>query len=208
MTRHILFIRLYWKCWKVNNKAGWWLHDDCMMIVWRLSADIHHRDDECQLDQPRTVKNASLYLAAPGSNPGARILRIMLPQLRELCTSDTYPTSNCAMLLAWRWAAMWIEHFRTRWLEGGRGSRLQRKIFCINYMTFTGPVYLGSQDQTLQRRARVHDVFYSICNGRRKVFCIECYTRKYGRIRRSCQVQPLQQRDAHKFLTVGGTYSA
>ena len=38
--------------------------------------------------------------------------------------------------------------------------------------------------------------------GRRKLFCIECYTRKYVRIRRSCQVQPLQQRDAHKFLAV------
>ena len=32
--------------------------------------------------------------------------------------------------------------------------------------------------------------------------CIECYTRNYVRIRTSCQVQPLQQRDAHKFLTV------
>ena len=75
-------------------------------------------------------------------------------------------------------------------------------------MTFTGPVYLESQDQTLQRRVRVHDMFDSICNGRRKLFCIECYTRKYVRIRTSCQVQPLQQRDAHKFLTVGGKYSA
>ena len=87
-------------------------------------------------------------------------------------------------------------------MEGGRGSGLQRNIFCINYMTFTCPVYLGSQDQTLQRRVRVHDMFDSICNGRRKLFCIECYTHKYVRIRTSCQVQPLQQRDAHKFLTV------
>ena len=87
-------------------------------------------------------------------------------------------------------------------MEGGRGSRLQRKIFCINYMTSTGPVYLESQDQTLQRRVRVHDMFDSICNGRRKLFCIECYTRKYVRIKTSCQVQPLQQRVAHKFLTV------
>ena len=44
--------------------------------------------------------------------------------------------------------------------------------------------------------------------GRRKLFCIECYTRKYVRIKTSCQVQPLQRRDAHKFLTVGGKYSA
>ena len=33
--------------------------------------------------------------------------------------------------------------------------------------------------------------------GRWKVLCIECYTRKYVRIRSRCQVQPLQQRDAH-----------
>ena len=135
-------------------------------------------------------------------------LRNAAEQICGLCTSDTYPASNCAMSLAWRWAAMWIEHFRTRWLEGGRGRRLQRKVFCINYMTSTGPVYLESQDQTLQRRVRVHDMFDSICNGRRKLFCIECYTRKYVRIKTNCQVQPLQQRVAHKFLTVGGKYSA
>ena len=39
-------------------------------------------DVECQVDQPNTVKNVSLYLTAPGSNPGARILKIMLLQLR------------------------------------------------------------------------------------------------------------------------------
>ena len=129
-------------------------------------------------------------------------------QICDLCTSDTYPESNCVMLLAWRWAAMWIEHFRTRWLEGGRGSGLQRKIFCINDMTSTGPVYLESQDQTLQRRVRVHDMFDCICNGRWKLFCIECYTRKYVRIKSRCPVQLLQHRVAHKSLTVGGTYFA
>ena len=98
----------------------------------------------------------------------------------------------------------WIEHFRTQWLEGGRGSGLQRKMFCINYMSSTCAEHLESQDQTLQRRARVHDVFYSICNGRRKVFCIECYTCMYVRIRSSCQVQLLQQRDAQRFLILGG----
>ena len=61
---------------------------------------------ECQLDQPSTVKNVSLYLTAPGSNPGARILKIMLPQLCELCISDTYPEANSANLLAWHGAAM------------------------------------------------------------------------------------------------------
>ena len=92
-------------------------------------------DVECQLDQPNTVKNVSLYLTAPGSNPGARILKIMLPQLCEWCISDTYPepnsaicllgmarlcelrtsdtysASNVASLLAWRSAAMRITHF-------------------------------------------------------------------------------------------------
>ena len=63
-------------------------------------------DVECELDQPNTVKNVSLYRAAPGSNPGARILKIMPPQLCELCTSDTYPASNSVSLLAWRGAAM------------------------------------------------------------------------------------------------------
>ena len=61
---------------------------------------------ECQLDQPNTVKNVSLYLTAPGSNPGARILKVMPPQLCELCTSDTYPASNSANSLAWHGAAM------------------------------------------------------------------------------------------------------
>ena len=56
-------------------------------------------DVVCQLDQPNMVKNVSLYLAAPGSNPGARILKRMLPQLCELCISDTYPESNSAMCL-------------------------------------------------------------------------------------------------------------
>ena len=51
----------------------WWPYNDCMMVAWWLSAAIRHRDDDCQLDQPRTVKNASLYLAAPGSDPGVRI---------------------------------------------------------------------------------------------------------------------------------------
>ena len=37
--------------------------------------------------------------------------------------------------------------------------------------------------------------------GRRKLFCIECYT-QVCTYRTSCQVQPLQQRDAHKLLTV------
>ena len=55
------------------------------------------KDVECQLDQPSTVKNVSLYLTAPGSNPGARILKIMLPQLCELCISDTYPEANSAI---------------------------------------------------------------------------------------------------------------
>ena len=68
-------------------------------------------DVECQLDQPNTVKNVSLYLTAPGSNPGARILKIMFPQLCGLCISDTYPASNSASLLAWRSAAMKIAHF-------------------------------------------------------------------------------------------------
>ena len=68
-------------------------------------------DVDCQLDQPNTVKNVSLYLTAPGSNPGARILKIMSPQLCELCISDTYPASNSASLLAWRGAAMRIVHF-------------------------------------------------------------------------------------------------
>ena len=96
-------------------------------------------DVECQLDQPNTVKSVSLYLTAPGSNPGARILKIMLLQLCELCISDTYPESNSAIcvlgmaqlcelrtsdtysasnvtsflacLLAWRSAAMRITHF-------------------------------------------------------------------------------------------------
>ena len=92
-------------------------------------------DVECQLGQPNTVKNVSLYLTAPGSNPGARILKIMLLQLCELCISDTYPESNSAIcllgmarlcelrtsdtysasnvasLLAWRSAAMRITHF-------------------------------------------------------------------------------------------------
>ena len=63
-------------------------------------------DVDCQLDQPNTVKNVSLYLTAPGSNPGARSLKKLLPQLCELCTSDTYPASNSASLLAWRGAAM------------------------------------------------------------------------------------------------------
>ena len=63
-------------------------------------------DVECQLEQPNMVKNASLYRTAPGSNPGVRILKIMPPQLCELCTSDTYPESNSASLLAWRDAAM------------------------------------------------------------------------------------------------------
>ena len=61
---------------------------------------------ECQLDQPNTVKNVSLYLTTPGSNPGARILKIKLLQLCELCISETYPASDSAMLLAWRGAAM------------------------------------------------------------------------------------------------------
>ena len=30
-------------------------------------------DVDCQRDQPNAVKNVSLYLTAPGSNPGARI---------------------------------------------------------------------------------------------------------------------------------------
>ena len=48
-------------------------------------------DVECQLDQPNTVKNVSLYLTAPGSNPGARVLKIMLPQLCELnCAFRTH----------------------------------------------------------------------------------------------------------------------
>ena len=68
-------------------------------------------DVECQLDQPNTVKNVSLYLTAPGSNPGARILKVMLPQLCELCISDRYPASNSADLLAWHGAAMCIAHF-------------------------------------------------------------------------------------------------
>ena len=59
-----------------------------------------------QLDQPNAVKNVSLYLAAPGSNPGARILTTMFPQLCELGTSDAYPASNSVSLLAWRGAAM------------------------------------------------------------------------------------------------------
>ena len=63
-------------------------------------------DVECQLDQPSTVKNVSLYLTAPGSNPGARILKIMLPQLCDLRTSDTYSKVNSANLLAWHGAAM------------------------------------------------------------------------------------------------------
>ena len=71
-----------------------------MDVEWRVN------DVECQLDQPNTVKNVSLYLTAPGSNPGARILKIMLPQLCELCISDTYPDSNSANLLAWHGAAM------------------------------------------------------------------------------------------------------
>ena len=82
------------------------------------------------------VKSASLYLTAPGSNPGARILNIILPQLCELCISDThpafnsaivcllgvaqlcelcisdtYPASNVASLFIWRSAAMKIAHF-------------------------------------------------------------------------------------------------
>ena len=61
---------------------------------------------KCQLDQPNAVKNVSLYLTAPGSNPGARILNIISPQLREVCTSDTHPESNSVSLLAWRGAAM------------------------------------------------------------------------------------------------------
>ena len=129
-------------------------------------------------------------------------------QLCELCTSDTYLASNSTMLLAWLGAVIWTERFRTQWLEGGWGSGLQRKTFCINYMTFTCPVYPEPQDQTLQRRARVHDMYNSICNSRRKVFRIECYTRKYIRTRSRCQVQPLRQRDAHKFLSVGGKYYA
>ena len=68
-------------------------------------------DVGCQLDQTNTVKNVSLYLTAPGSNPGVRILKIMLPQLCELCISDRYPASNSARLLAWRGAAMRIVHF-------------------------------------------------------------------------------------------------
>ena len=74
-------------------------------------------------------------------------------------------------------------------------------------MTFTCPVYFGSQDQTLQRRVRVHDMFDSMCSGRRELFCIECYTRKYVRIKTSCQVQPLQQKYAPKFLTVADVVS-
>ena len=76
-------------------------------------------------------------------------------------------------------------------------------------MSSTCPVYLEPQDQTLQRRSRVHDMSDSICNGRRNVFCIECYTRKYVHIRSSCHAQPLQQRDAQEFInTVGGKYYA
>ena len=63
-------------------------------------------DVDCQLDQPNTVNNVSLYLTAPGSNPGARILKTMLVQLQELRNSDTYPASNSASLLAWRGAAI------------------------------------------------------------------------------------------------------
>ena len=85
---------------------------------------------------------------------------------------------------------------------------MQWKICCINVMTFTCLVYLGPSESTLRRRVRVHDMFDCICNGRRELFCIECYTRKYVRIRTSCQVQPVQQRDAHKFLTAGGNHSA
>ena len=61
---------------------------------------------ECQLDQPNTGKNVSLYLTAPGSNPGASILKIMSPQLCELCISDTYPESNSANLRAWHGEAI------------------------------------------------------------------------------------------------------
>ena len=119
--------------------------------------------------------------AHPASNAGK--------QLCELCTSDTHPASNSGMLLAWRDAVIWIKYFRTQCTMIGRwlGSGLQRKILCITYMSFTCPVYLEFQDQNLQRRARVHDMFYSICNGRRKVFCIECYTRKYVHIRRDAR---------------------
>ena len=53
----------------------------------------------------------------------------------------------------------------------------------------------------------IYIYIYMHIYGRRKLFSIECYTRRYVRIRRSCQVQPLQQRDAHKILNVGGKYS-
>ena len=71
-----------------------------MDVEWMLN------DVECQLDQPSTVKNVSLYLTAPGSNPGARILNILFPQLCELCISDTYPGSNSANSRAWHGEAM------------------------------------------------------------------------------------------------------
>ena len=63
-------------------------------------------DVECQVDQTNTIKNVSLYLTAPGSNPGARILNILFPQLCELCISDTYPESDSVNSLAWHGAAM------------------------------------------------------------------------------------------------------
>ena len=63
-------------------------------------------DVDCQQDQPNMVKNESLYLTAPCSNPGAHILKIMPPQLCELRISDTFPAPNSASLLAWHGAAM------------------------------------------------------------------------------------------------------
>ena len=75
-----------------------------MLTVVLIGVDWMLNDVDCQPDQPNTVQNVSLYLAAPGSNPGARILMIMHPQLCELRISDTYPTSNSASLLAWRGA--------------------------------------------------------------------------------------------------------
>ena len=69
-------------------------------------------------------------------------------------------------------------------------------------------IYIYIYVYAVQRRARVHDMFDSICNGRRKVFCIECYTRRYVRASSSCQVQTLQQRDAQQFITAGGKYYA
>ena len=79
---------------------------------------------------------------------------------------------------------------------------MQRKLFCIDYMGFTRPLHLEPKDQTYSG-----ELAHIICPTAFATVGGNKHTRMYAK-RIVARGKRLQQRDAHKFVTVGGNTSA